>query len=45
MAKENERWPMATFIAVGQQFIYFSLKAEGKKLINFKILYCASPFS
>jgi len=45
MAKENYRWPTAIFIVVGQQFIFFSLKAEGKKLVNFKILYCASPFS
>jgi hypothetical protein len=44
MTKENNCWPTTIFIAVGQQF-FLSLKAEGKKLVNFKILYCASPFS
>jgi len=32
MTKENDCWPTAIFIAVGQQFIFFSLKAEGKNL-------------
>jgi len=44
MAKENDRWPTAIFMVIGQQFFFF-LKAEEKKLLNFKILYCASPFS
>jgi hypothetical protein len=36
--------PTTIFIAVGQQF-FFPLEANGKKFVNFKILYCASPFS
>jgi hypothetical protein len=44
MAKVNDCWPTTIFIAVGQQFIFF-LKSRRKELVNFKILYCASPFS
>jgi hypothetical protein len=32
MAKANDCWPMAIFIAIGQQFIFFPLKAGGKNL-------------
>jgi len=45
MTKENDCWPTSIFIAVSQQFIFFKKKAEEKKLLNFKILYYASPFS
>jgi hypothetical protein len=41
MTKENDRWPTSIFIVVGQLFIFFKKKTEGKKLLNFKIL----PFS
>jgi hypothetical protein len=39
MAKENDCWLTAIFIAVGQQ-IFFFFKSRRKE-----ILYCASPFS
>jgi len=37
MVKENDCWPTTIFITVGQQF-FFSLKAEGNKLVNFKLV-------
>jgi hypothetical protein len=45
MAKANDYWPTTIFIVIGQQFIFFSFKSRRKELVNFKILYCASPFS
>jgi hypothetical protein len=52
IAKTNNCWPTTIFIVVGQQLFFLSLNAgeiffkwRRKELVDFKILYCASPFS
>jgi hypothetical protein len=45
IAKTNDCWPTVIFIAVGQQLFFFFFKCRRKELVDFKILYYASPFS
>ena len=45
MTKTNDCWPTIIFIAVGKQLFFFFFKFKRKELVDFKILYCASPFS